>query len=228
MTPLRAAVRGAIAGALGTAAMDALWYCRYRRGGGKSSFADWETSAGLEGWEDAPAPAKFGRLVVQRTLHRDLPPQCARLVNNAVHWSTGVGWGAVFGMVEGTIVRGRAWHGVPFGAAVWLQSYAVLAPLKLYKPIWEYDAATLGRDLSAHLVYGTTTAATINWLFRSRDSRTAKPPLLGRLGSMLDGEPWRHLSCGRAGSTSSSNKRSTRMSVLTPSTPFAVSTGRVT
>jgi hypothetical protein len=177
MTPLRAAVRGAIAGALGTAAMDALWYFRYRRGGGKSSFADWETSAGLEGWEHAPAPAKFGRLVVQRTLHRDLPPHCARLMNNAVHWSTGVGWGAVFGMVEGTIVRGRAWHGVPFGAAVWLQSYAVLAPLKLYKPIWEYDAATLGRDLSAHLVYGTTTAATINWLFRSRDSRTAKPTL---------------------------------------------------
>jgi hypothetical protein len=31
MTPLRAAVRGAVAAALGTAAMDALWYFRYRQ-----------------------------------------------------------------------------------------------------------------------------------------------------------------------------------------------------
>lgn len=168
MTPLRAAVRGAIAGSLGTVAMDALWYFRYRRGGGKSSFDDWETSAGLDSWDDALAPAKFGRLVVQRTLHRDVPPQRARLVNNAVHWSTGAGWGAAFGMVEGTLVRGRVWHGVLFGAAVWLQSYAVLAPVKLYKPIWDYDATTLGKDLSAHLVYGTTTAATLKCLSRSR------------------------------------------------------------
>jgi hypothetical protein len=161
VTLLGAAVRGAVAGAVGTAAMDALWYYRYRRGGGKSGFADWETSAGLQGWEDAPAPAKFGRLIVQRTLHRDLPAKRARLVNNSVHWSTGVGWGAVFGVVEKAIVHGTIWHGPPFGTAVWLQSYAVLAPAKLYKPIWDYDAKTLGKDLSAHLVYGITTAAVL-------------------------------------------------------------------
>jgi hypothetical protein len=166
MGPLRAAVRGAIAGALGTAAMDALWYLRYRRGGGKSSFTDWETSAGLKGWDDAPAPAKFGRLIVQRTLHHDLPPRRARLVNNAVHWSTGAGWGAAFGVVEDGIFHGRAWYGLPFGAAVWLQSYAVLAPVGLYKPIWEYDATTLRKDLNAHLVYGISTAAVLKLLLR--------------------------------------------------------------
>jgi hypothetical protein len=166
MSPLRAAVRGAIAGAVGTAAMDALWYLRYRRGGGKSSFGDWETSAGLEGWADAPAPAKFGRLIVQRTLHHDLSSQHARLVNNAVHWSTGAGWGAALGLVENRIAHGRYWYGIPFGAAVWLQSYAVLAPVGLYKPIWEYDASTLRKDLSAHLVYGTTTAAALKSLLR--------------------------------------------------------------
>lgn len=164
MTLLSGAVRGAAAGALGTVAMDALWYYRYRRGGGTSGFGGWETSVGLDGWDDAPAPAKFGRLLVQRTLHRDLPARRARLVNNVVHWSTGVGWGAAFGVVEGTVLRGTAWHGPAFGAAVWLQSYAVLAPAKLYKPIWDYDAKTLGKDLSAHLVYGGTTAAALRVL----------------------------------------------------------------
>jgi hypothetical protein len=38
--------------------------------------------------------------------------------------------------------------------------------LKLYKPIWEYDAKTLGDDLSAHLVYGLATAAAFRALSR--------------------------------------------------------------
>ena len=29
---------------------------------------------------------------------------------------------------------------------------------KLYEPIWKYDRRTLAKDLSAHLVYGLTTA----------------------------------------------------------------------
>jgi hypothetical protein len=41
----------------------------------------------------------------------------------------------------------------------WLSSYVVLPVAKVYRPIWEYDAATLGRDLSAHLVYGLTTSS---------------------------------------------------------------------
>lgn len=173
MTLLGAAIRGAAAGVAGTAAMDALWYYRYRRGGGKSGFVDWETSAGLKGWDDAPAPAKFGRLVIDRTLHRDLPAQQARLTNNVVHWSTGAGWGAVLGMVGLSALRHSAYTGAAFGAAVWLQSYAVLAPAKLYQPIWDYDAKTLGKDLSAHLLYGLTTAAALRlgnrWSGRRHD-----------------------------------------------------------
>jgi len=35
----------------------------------------------------------------------------------------------------------------------------VLPAAGLYRPIWEYDRKTLADDLSAHLVYGLTTAA---------------------------------------------------------------------
>jgi hypothetical protein len=42
---------------------------------------------------------------------------------------------------------------------VWLSGYVVLPLAHLYKPIWEYDPKTLAQDLSAHLVYGLTTAA---------------------------------------------------------------------
>ncbi|MDV3126768.1 hypothetical protein M1247_17740 [Mycobacterium sp. 21AC1] len=166
-------MRGALAGVAGTAAMDALWYYRYRRGGGQSGFVDWETSAGLQGWADAPALARFGRLVIERTLHRDLPARQARVTNNVVHWSTGAGWGTVLGTVQGVLGPPTARYGLVLGAAVWLQSYAVLAPAKLYRPIWDYDAKTLGKDLSAHLLYGLTTAVALRlsnrWSGRRHD-----------------------------------------------------------
>jgi hypothetical protein len=155
MTPLGAVLRGALAGAVGTLAMDLLWYRRYRRGGGDSGFAAWETSAGLAAWEDAPAPAQFGKRLVESVLDRDLAPARARLVNNVVHWATGVGWGALLGLISGSVSRRSLWHGPAFGAGVWLQSYAVLVPAKLYQPIWEYDLETLAKDLSAHVVYGS-------------------------------------------------------------------------
>jgi hypothetical protein len=37
----------------------------------------------------------------------------------------------------------------------------------LYKPIWEYDATTLARDLTAHLGYGAGTG-TAFWLLARR------------------------------------------------------------
>jgi hypothetical protein len=37
---------------------------------------------------------------------------------------------------------------------VWLSGYVILPLAKVYKPIWDYDARTLGNDLSAHLLYG--------------------------------------------------------------------------
>ena len=158
-TPLNAVIRGLVAGAVGTAAMDALLFARYRRGGGETRFADWESSAGLEGWEDAPAPAHVGKRLVEGLFDIKLPPQRARLVNNVTHWGFGILSGAGYGIVAGSLARPRILYGLPFGAGVWAGGYVVLPAAKLYEPIWKYDVKTLGNDLSAHLVYGLATAA---------------------------------------------------------------------
>ena len=158
LTPLGAVMRGAAAGAVGTIAMDLLWFSRYRHNGGDGRFVDWESSVGLSSWDEAPAPAQFGRRLIQGVFQRDLPPERARLLNNIVHWTTGVGWSAAFGLVSGSFPNHRSWHGLILGAGVWAQAYAVLVPAKLYKPMWEYDGETLWKDLSAHLVYGLSTA----------------------------------------------------------------------
>jgi hypothetical protein len=162
MLPLRSILRGVESSAVGTLAMDALLYRRYRAGGGKAAFGPWETSDGVESWDDAPAPALVAKRVLETVTRREVPPRYARSLNNVMHWGFGLGAGAAYGTLAGSR-RPGIWWGPPFGAAVWAGGYVVLPLLGVYQPIWTYDRATLAKDLSAHLVFGTTTAATY-WL----------------------------------------------------------------
>ena len=166
MTPLGAVARGLVAGALGTMAMDALLFARYRRGGGDGDFAGWEFS-GVHGWDQAPAPAQVGKRLAEGLFKHELPPSRAALVNNVTHWAYGLLGGAQYGIVAGSLSAPRIRYGVPFGTSVWAAGYAVLPAAKLYKPIWEYDGKTLAKDLSAHLVYGVSAASAFQLLSRS-------------------------------------------------------------
>jgi hypothetical protein len=164
MTPIGAIVRGVIAGAVGTAAMDALLFKRYRRGGGDQAVGEWEFSEGLSSWEDAPAPAKVGKRLVEGLFRIEIPPSRVPLVNNVTHWAFGMLSGAQYGVVAGSLRKPRVAYGLPFGASVWAGGYVVLPAAMLYKPIWDYDTKTLAEDLSAHLVYGFATAAAFRLL----------------------------------------------------------------
>jgi hypothetical protein len=139
--------------------MDASLYRGYRHGGGKANFSGWEFSEGLVSWENAPAPALVAKRLLEGVLKRELSPRSARFLNNAMHWTFGLGAGAGYGLLLGSRRSPRVRFGLPFGAAVWTSGYVVLPLLGVYKPIWKYDLDTLWKDLRAHLVFGTATAA---------------------------------------------------------------------
>ena len=160
------AVRGAIAGAVGTAAMDLLLYVRYRRGGGKDPFLRWEFAGGVMGWADASAPGQLGEKVERAVTGREPPERWARTTTNVVHWATGMGWAAQYGVLAGRSPSHPVIRGLVLGPVVWLSGYVILPLAGVYKPIWEYDAGTLADDLSAHLVFGVTTSATYAALMR--------------------------------------------------------------
>ena len=157
ITPAGAIVRGALAGLVGTLAMDLLWYRRYRGDGGDDGFLDWEFSAGTTSYEQAGAPAQVGKRVVEGYLQRELSDESARTMNNAVHVITGVAWGTLHGIATASMGRTRTIDGLATGATAWAASYATLAPAGVYKPIWKYPPAVLWKDLSAHLVFGLGT-----------------------------------------------------------------------
>ena len=163
MSTLGATVRGVAAAAPGTLAMDASLYRRYRHDGGNAAFPGWESSEGLVSWENAPGPALAAKVLLEGVFKREISPRYARLLNNATHW----GFGLVNGFMYGLLMSGRkprVSQGLQFGAAVWATGYVVLPQLGVYEPIWKYDLKTLEKDLSAHLVFGTTTAAAFSIL----------------------------------------------------------------
>jgi hypothetical protein len=157
LTPLGAVVRGAVAGAIGTLAMDLVWFRRYQREGGDRRFAEWEFSSKPD-WDDVSAPGQVGKRLIEGFVQRDLPPESAPIVNNVMHWGYGVVWGVQYGIVAASLSKRRATAAVLLGPVVWGSSYVLLPVAKLYKPIWEYDAKTLANDLSAHVAYGLGTA----------------------------------------------------------------------
>lgn len=168
-SPLGAVLRGVAAGAVGTLAMDLVWYARYRRGGGEDSFTDWEFSASTKNWDDAGAPAQVARRVTEGFLQRELPDEAAAMTNNAAHWATGLQWGGLYGLVAGSAARPpNPAYGAALGAAAFTTSYTLLGLAKVYRPIWEYDIRTLAKDLGGHLVFGLATAAVFAALGRAR------------------------------------------------------------
>jgi hypothetical protein len=161
--PAASIVRGVAAGAVGTLAMDALLYRRYRKAGGRSAFRAWELSEGADAWETAPAPARVAKRLLEGVTRREVPARYVRPLNNVTHWGFGLANGAAYGLFAGSRPP-RVWYGLPFGAAVWAAGYAVLPQLGVYRQIWDYDLETLEKDLGAHLVFGTATAAAFSIL----------------------------------------------------------------
>lgn len=152
---------GLIAGVAGTVAMDALWYRRYRAGGGTQGFIEWEFTESDE-FEDAGAPAQIGERIAEG-VGVELPERSAGVVNDVVHWTTGVGWGVAAAFATDGVSRplSRFAIGSAFGVAAFGTAYGVLAPIGIYEPIWEYDRETLMDDLSAHAVFGLGVGAAL-------------------------------------------------------------------
>ncbi len=153
--------------------MDLVWYRRYRSAGGTQEFLAWETSEGTTGYETAAAPAQAAKAVADMA-GIDLPDRSARIVNNAVHWLTGLGWGQAHGLVASMLRTSHPALGPATAVVAWATSYAVLPKLGVYEKMSEYDADVLWQDLSAHLAFG----AALGLVFRglSRQDRGSRIP----------------------------------------------------
>jgi hypothetical protein len=163
MRLLRNVGAGAVAGAVGTSALDLLQYARYRRADGKENFWRWEFAGGVMSWEETSAPGQVARKALREVTGDEPPDEWARPATNIVHWATGLSWGVAYGVLASATSRYPWSRAFALGRVAWLSSYVVLPLAKVYQPIWKYDTRTLAKDLSAHVVYGDVAAA-VFWL----------------------------------------------------------------
>lgn len=168
ISPLGALVRGAIAGAAGTAVMDLALFVKYRAQGGTDTVLAYEFG-GPSSWEKVPAPAQVGKRLYEGFRQKPLDERWARTTNNVMHWVYGIGWGVGFGTIAGSVRVPPLLGGPVFGAAVWGSSYVLMPIAGLYKPIWKHRPVELAPDLAAHLAYGVGTAAAFGIVHRPTD-----------------------------------------------------------
>jgi hypothetical protein len=164
----RELLAGTLAGAVGTAAMDGLLYLRYRRAGGRDDAWRWESAAGVTSWATASAPGQVGQKMARLLIRRPPPERWARPATNTVHWATGTLWGLQYALAGTRTTAHPVLRALALGPVAWSASYVLLPLAGVYRPIWQYDRRTLGRDLSAHLVFGTITSAALAAFHRAR------------------------------------------------------------
>ena len=157
-TPLGAVARGLAAGAIGTGVMTAVQTLPAKLQDDQAGEEE-ASPAPQDPWQQASAPAKLGRRISEGVLERPVPPERIGLLTNVMHWGYGTGWGAVYGLVQGTVGGRPLRHGLLFGTGVWLMAYVQLVPIGLSELPWKYSPKDLGTELGFHLAYGAGVAS---------------------------------------------------------------------
>ena len=116
---------GLLAGAVGTVCLDAVNYVKYRRTGGNDSLLAWEFPQ-VDSWDQAPDPGQVGKRLIAGFTQRELPERWAGPVSTVMHWSYGSAWGALYGVLAGSLRRPNPLYGLPLGAVVWISGYILL------------------------------------------------------------------------------------------------------
>jgi len=118
--------------------------------------------AAREGYE--PSTIRAARKVAGAA-GKSIPPERARSAGEWVHYVTGAGVGALFGVLAPRLGSSAVAAGTLFGVAVWLVVDEALTPaLGFSRAPWRYPATTHAKALANHLVFGAATGASYRLL----------------------------------------------------------------
>lgn len=171
-TPLGAIVRGLAAGVVGTGFMTLAQTlpAKLQSSGGDSDGQDQQDGAqqpsAQEQWQQASAPAKVARRISEGVFDQPVAPKRIPLLTHGMHWGYGTGWGAVYGLTQGSVHAPPLRHGLVFGSVVWAMSYVQLVPMGLYEPPWKYAPKDIAMEVGYHLAYGLGLAGAFRLLDR--------------------------------------------------------------
>jgi hypothetical protein len=100
-----------------------------------------------------------------RLLGKSLDPQQRERLGSAIHWSLGIGTGAVYAVLRRRFDRVGKLGGTGFGTAFWaLVDEGLVSLLGFTPPPQRFPWQSHARGLAGHLTFGTVTDATLRVL----------------------------------------------------------------
>jgi hypothetical protein len=176
-SPFQLTLKGVAAGLVGTLAMTSALQAasRYLPRPGSQSADDGhgpsevEELAALDTGDSTPPTERVAERVVSRVFNRELSNQNRQRLGLGIYWAYGAFWGALSAQVQLRLRPPVAAYGVVLGIVVWLIGPGRIVPaLRLYE---RPPHSGIGRRLlaiSLHILYGMTTALTLDRISASR------------------------------------------------------------
>ncbi len=156
-SPLTVIVKGAMAGAAGTAVMGTFM----ERAPG------WMERMGVTMPSSPPGPTapdspteEVAERIVEGVAKRPIDSAGKARAGQMVHWSYGAGWGALFAVLQSSFTPPPLIHGSLFGAMVGVVADTVMPRLGLQNPPSRNPGQINVMHMAAHVVFGIATALT--------------------------------------------------------------------
>ncbi len=151
-SPLAVIVKGALAGAAGTAVMTAFT----QRAPQLMERAGMPVPEPPVPPHDPDAPSSPTEELAERVTEGQLPTEQRAAAGEAIHWAYGAGWGAYFAVMQSTFRPPSLLHGTFLAGLLTLVAARFVPRLGLTPPPRTREELVV--SASSHLVYGLTTA----------------------------------------------------------------------
>lgn len=164
-----ALVNGAVAGLVGTAALTVAmrWLPEAMAHAGVAPADPSVPKTHGEASEVQERPTQLlAEKVARGTLRTSLTDETQQAAGQAIHWSYGAAWGAVYGLVQHWLRPPYLVHGPIFGAGVGMVASTVVPAMGLVPPPTQQPVAMSAMQFTVHLRYDAVTALTFRLLSR--------------------------------------------------------------
>ena len=155
--PVRGMVSGLVAGAVGAFAMDGYWKMVQNVAGDRPEQKPKPGDRNQE--EDQPSTQIMADRVSEAVTGHEVPEEHKEAAGVGVHYTTGIAFGGLCGMVAGMRARTGLVAGLLYGTAIWLFLDEIgLRVLDISPAPEKVPASQHLQALGAHFVYGSVVA----------------------------------------------------------------------
>jgi hypothetical protein len=175
-SPFQVTLKGVAAGLVGTLVMTSALQAAARVLPAPSTaaedpddYSDVGSLSALDAGQPVPPTEQVAERLASRVFRTELSLENRQRLGAGIHWAYGAFWGALSAQIQMTLRPPAVPYGVALGLAAWMVGPGRLVPaLGLYERPASSGLARRVLAIALHIVYGLTTAVTLERLSTNR------------------------------------------------------------